>query len=673
MLFWGSGKRHPSHGHALDELMVTGMGVRRSGALPEHETSPGFIAVEMIFFQSSMAVHLTRIAHLRREILASSGASGYFLFREAAWRRFPTVDVSRRHLCVQGNARPRRWMLGDRPSDCIEELAMKSQGISIAAIIAATCAGCGGNGTPSSGTASGGNSSVGGNNASGGTTQNTGGSSATGGSVLSTGGNSGTGGTATGGTATGGTRTNVGGQSATGGTNVATGGTRTNVGGQSATGGAQATGGGSSTGGTSSVSTNCSITATSSLSTAIATVGIVQFSTTLSNLTSAHIDFGLDTNYGMTAPVDLTQSNNRTLLLGMKSSKTYHFRVVAQTGSTQCTSSDYTVTTGARPTDLPTPTVVTNNQSAVAGGFLVAEGYRATSPDDYAFILDADGELVWWYKATGFADLTAAKMSYDGNYIWVAHGNVPQGTAHVARVSMDGLTVNDYSSQFTGLNHDLTILPDETVIFIAYGTNGCDDIKERSTNGTVRTIINSGAPFGNSNACHCNAIQYSKDDDTVVVSELDHNGYFKVTRQGQVKWVLGGGTYNSFDKSGGGASSWTSQHNIHILGLDHVLFFNNGGGGGGGVPSKAIELNLNLTAMTTSQLWSYTSNPTISNGVMGDVQRLDNGNTVVAYSTQGIIHEVDSSGTLVQKLTWTLPKTIGYITKRKTLYGAPPR
>ena len=36
------------------------------------------------------------------------------------------------------------------------------------------------------------------------------------------------------------------------------------------------------------------------------------------------------------------------------------------------------------------------------------------------------------------------------------------------------------SSQFVGQSHQLAVLPDETVAFFAFGTNGCEDIKERA-------------------------------------------------------------------------------------------------------------------------------------------------------------------------------------------------
>ena len=85
------------------------------------------------------------------------------------------------------------------------------------------------------------------------------------------------------------------------------------------------------------------------------------------------------------------------------------------------------------------------------------------------------------------------------------------------------------------------------------------------------------------------------------------------------------------------------------------------------------ELTLNTTAMTTTETWNYAAG--ISNPVMGDVQRLDNGNTVIVYSTAGTIHEVNSSKTVLQTLIWSGVSSAGtgYFAKRKTLYGAPPR
>ena len=56
---------------------------------------------------------------------------------------------------------------------------------------------------------------------------------------------------------------------------------------------------------------------------------------------------------------------------------------------------------------------------------------------------------------------------------------------------------------------------------------------------------------------------------------------------------------------------------------------------------------------------------------MGDLQRLPNGNIVIAYGGKGIIQEITANGTVLQEMRTTT--NFGYITKRATLYGPPPR
>jgi hypothetical protein len=128
--------------------------------------------------------------------------------------------------------------------------------------------------------------------------------------------------------------------------------------------------------------------------------------------------------------------------------------------------------------------------------------------------------------------------------------------------------------------------------------------------------------------------------------------------------------------------SWLGgEHGVHLLALDDILLFNNNstmaaGGttplGGSGDGSIALELKLDLTGKTATRIWSYKASGTAyQNDVMGDVERLPNGNTLIAYSNKGLIREVDGSGAVLQELK--TPKNFGYIEKRATLYGPPPR
>jgi len=432
---------------------------------------------------------------------------------------------------------------------------------------------------------------------------------------------------------------------------------------------------------------DCTFTLSYSLSPKISTVGIVTWSATLPAPTEAHIDFGLDAGYGMTAPVDLSQPTYRTLLLGMKPAKTYHFQISATGAAGSCASGDLTIETGPLPNGFPYPTITTTNAGALSGGFLVTGQYvRIAGKGAPAFILDRDGDVVWWY-AVSDTDATGVTMSYDGNYLWVNGVDVPKSAAHVHRISMDGLIDEDHSAEFAGLSHQLTVLPDETVAFYAYGSNGCDDIKLRAPNGNVWTVVNAREAHSGSGACHVNAIFYSKMDDTLVFSDLDNNCLTKVTRAGGTVWVLNGG-------GSSGPTSWFNddavlwkdgQHGFHILSLDDFVIFNNnsqapaGGSaswtaeakGDGISGSRAIEVKLDLSNMTATQTWSFQGGSTLNDQVLGDVQRLPNGNTIVDFATKGMIEEVDPDGNVLQQIQMT--QNFGYMQKRTTLYGPPPR
>ena len=524
--------------------------------------------------------------------------------------------------------------------------------------------GCGASPTGGPGTGTGGASAGGGT---------TGMAGSSGGGTTGTAGTTGNGGSSVAGT-TGTAGSSVAGTTGMGGSSVS--GTTGTAGARGGTTGTAGTGGSGGSGG----SAQCTITATSSLSTKIPTVGIVTWSTSLTGVQSAKIDFGLTTSYGMTAPVDLTQASYRTLLLGMKGSHLYHYRVTATNSSGSCQSQDYTVMTGPVANGLIKPTVTNNNAAALAGGFLITGQYVANANGSApAYILDNDGDIVWWYNIEN--QVTGVVMDYAGTHMWINNhpANDPNLlTAKMHRVTMDGMTDEDLTSQFSQLSHQVTVLPDETVAFYAAdgGADGCSDIKERAPNGTVRKLVNSQVALGTTGPCHVNEIQYSKEDDTLVFSDHIHCAVAKIKRSdGSTVWILNGGT-RTFT-----GDTWQgSEHGIHILGLDDFLIFNNNTRtiagsnqpGGTGDGSMAIEIKLNLTAKTVTKIWSYKAmGTTYQNDIMGDLQRLPNNNIVIAFGGKGIIQEITAAGTVLQEM-----KTMGnfgYIQKRMTLYGPPPR
>ena len=57
--------------------------------------------------------------------------------------------------------------------------------------------------------------------------------------------------------------------------------------------------------------------------------------------------------------------------------------------------------------------------------------------------------------------------------------------------------------------------------------------------------------------------------------------------------------------------------------------------------------------------------------IYGDVQRLDNGHTLVTFSTSGEFRELDAGGRVVQSFEFDLGGAVGYATHRRSLYGPP--
>jgi hypothetical protein len=351
----------------------------------------------------------------------------------------------------------------------------------------------------------------------------------------------------------------------------------------------------------------------------------------------------------------------------MKAQREYHFRVVAIAGNRRCESADDTLQTGELPNqpELIDIEIETPQPAKLNGGYTVS-GIFQTGP---AFILDADGDYVWWFDS---GDTVSARMSHDGKSMWLRNSNVRGRDPMVYRVSMDGMQVEtfDLDSELGDSHHDFTVLPDETLVFIAHDdATGCDKLMERAPDGSVREIINAMEAHGSSE-CHLNSVQYYAEDDTITFSDRIPGCYVKVTRSGDVLWVLGGdaSTFTS-----GNGLQWIGgqgggQHGHHILAPDRMLMFANGMVGSS---SMVYELVLDEQAGTALRVWEYDGGEQTS--VLGDVQRLPNGNTLVTYTSAGTIHEVDPDRNLVQSLTWSLGGAVGYVQRRDSLYGPPPR
>jgi hypothetical protein len=430
-------------------------------------------------------------------------------------------------------------------------------------------------------------------------------------------------------------------------------------------GGAAGTMSGGGTGGTGGTSDGntvaCTITAQASPG-MIPTVGIVTFSVSgLTGITSAKIDFGpAGATPTMTAPVDLTQASYRTLLLGMKASASYAYRVTASGSEGTCTSPDFMIMTGAMPASVNKPTVTIMNAAAHAKGFIITSpGLGGTSTT----ILDADGTPVWW--ATGPSATSRSHMSWDGKEMYMLALNVQNGGGSVSKIGMDGSGAQNNLSGLASSHHDFTAIPGgiATMLWNKTGIDAPCSVVERAADGTMTTIVADVATlYASSNGYHSNAIHYYPSDDTYTISDRNPNLFVKITRKGQLIWQFGGTSPKDPTKFFSGSASWQVNHGHQLLADGTFLFFNNGSGGS----STMRVFKLDTTAMTATSSYMYTPAASM---VLGDVQRLPNGNYLITSSTSGQITEITSAGQVVMTIKAT---SFGYSEFRESLYGPPP-
>ncbi len=421
---------------------------------------------------------------------------------------------------------------------------------------------------------------------------------------------------------------------------------------------------------------------TLSLSEAIPTVGIAEWSTP-ATIDSAHVDFGRESgNYEFSAPVDLSEPNHRTLLLGMKESTTYYVQVFAESGGTTHSSDVLTLDTGVLSNQLPAISVNDVNPAAVYGGFTVTcnggIGNNPAGPSPgagWAFIFDKDGDMVWAYDLTdtAVASCTRARMSYDGKDMWAGNFSNVSPDGALLRLSMDGLTSETFS--LPARNHDFAVLPNNNIVYQEQQNGGAgrggvdegaDNISELDVEtGMSRVLYDENTDFAEQIAesgAHTNYVAYVPFLNAISFS-MRHTSTIGVIsfpppgEQAQLLMTFGG-PLSDFD------FSWDYQHGHEVM-ENSIIIFNNTAATGN--QSAAIEYEYDVNTGHGTQILDYTSG--LASFAFGEVQRLPNGNTFVTYSVAGVIHEIDASGTLLRETSLT---PIGYTRHRKTLYGPPP-
>jgi outer membrane protein assembly factor BamB len=129
---------------------------------------------------------------------------------------------------------------------------------------------------------------------------------------------------------------------------------------------------------------------------------------------------------------------------------------------------------------------------------------------------------------------------------------------------------------------------------------------------------------------HGNAIELDHDGN-LLLSARNMSEITKIDRQtGEIIWRLGLHAANNQFTFVNDTRGFSFQHDIRRLPNGHITLFDNGNTL---TPlySRAVEYELDEVNKVATQVWEYRTTPDVYAGFMGNVQRLESGNTMIGW------------------------------------------
>jgi hypothetical protein len=413
----------------------------------------------------------------------------------------------------------------------------------------------------------------------------------------------------------------------------------------------------------------CPVTPTTTQSGVIPTVHTLTFTTTVTDLTSAEVEFApADGGDTMVAPVALTQPDYETILVGMKPSTKYVYRIKLTSSAGTCTSEDYALSTGALER-VPELTVTIMDPTRHDRGFLLVTNGLGGQGDG-AYIIDPDGTVVWIPPAGAIGFTTArAHLSWDAARLIAMDVNFPKDNfGFIVSMAMDGSDVTSLSS-VSAVHHDFVAIPGgiAALVWLMPSTGSVDgpsSVVEFLDSGQSRTVVTDTTSVFDVAATHTNSIHYYDSDHSYTLGDPGANAYAKISHDGQLVWQFGGENPQDTSKFFAGVTPWRVNHGHHLTADGTFAFFNNTTS----TSSNVFVYQLDTESMQATPTASFTLPKSAE---FGDVQRLPKGNLLLTASNAGLIEEVTPGGDVVMTIQAPPSSTFGYTEFRKSLYGPP--
>lgn len=405
-----------------------------------------------------------------------------------------------------------------------------------------------------------------------------------------------------------------------------------------------------------------------------------------------------------TTPVLPHNGRFRVYLPRLRSENTYAFQVYQVNGSGETTE----VKSGAFTTG-PLPEGLQNARFSVETGtpsedltfmdFNMDHGEEADEDDLPIFVglvtIDGEGEIVWYVETDESEETGTLAMARkpNGNIVYIENEN---GLKEITPLGEPVRSISSPCNPHNLFHHELHLMPDGRVMTLGYVIRDVFDDPDRPQAGDNiwiwdqergsmdevwnvfdhidatqdRTVASDTAQAYLWNGCEDN--QPTEDWTHANSAKVAENGttLFSIRHLNQVvaispdfdeiAWRLGGpGSDFTFPDP---TDRFYHQHSAYQLPNGNILLFDNGNtrpDAEGGEYSRALELTLDFNAMTATKVWEYKPDPPLFAPAVSNVERLENGNTLVTFGANAdevfSIVEAGRQGEAVWRATLEAP------------------
>lgn len=378
-----------------------------------------------------------------------------------------------------------------------------------------------------------------------------------------------------------------------------------------------------------------------------------------------------------TPPVAVLAGQNQAALLGIPADRDVTFEIYAQVdGELVVSDEQYAARTDPLPVSIYLPDVRVHADTGLSD-----EGYLLVSLDIgeswfqgpyYVLILNRDGEVVWYRETANSRGSMFPRVSRSGDHLVIdettlytfSNSLVPT----VSRLTLDQR--HETSVELPNLHYTYDELDDGSFIYGSFANDVEFSLERLYPDGSMERVWDC-YPWMRQHepstywACAANTVLWRPETNTVLwsmfetstVAELDLRSGELVRHFGQIpdgyafdppESVFDLQHYPNFTRDG------TLMVSTHIKGDKYE--------------QRAREFVIDDAAQVLREVWSYGEDSNRYARYAGEATRLDNGNVLMNFGTDGVVQELTDGGEVLWELEWR-DRLIGHTTLIADLYA----